>query len=91
MAPFDVVEVVDVVAYRLGRSFSGRVPLVVDEFCSERRKKTFGDGVVPGVALTAHAATHPLGSQLGAVVVTGVRGEFNGSSQHVSWGTLTDR
>src|SRR6478735_7729474 len=73
MAALDVVEVVDVVADRLRRSFSGRVTLVVDEFCSERCKKTLGDGVVQAVALTAHAATHPLGSQLGAVVVTGVR------------------
>jgi hypothetical protein len=73
MAPLDVVEVVDVVADRLHRGFSGRVTLVVDEFCSERRKKTLGDGVVPAVALAAHAPTHALGSQLGAVVVTGVR------------------
>lgn len=45
---------------------------MVDEFCSERRKETLGHGIVPAVALTAHASTHALGSELSAIVVTGV-------------------
>jgi len=78
MAPLDVVEVVDVVADRFRRSFSGRVVLVVDEFCSERRKEALGYGIVPAVALAAHASTHTLSAQLGAIVVARVGSDFNG-------------
>jgi len=78
-----VLEALDVVTDRdLGRR-GGHVTLVVDKLDSESSEEAFGDGIVPAVALAAHARDHAaLGERL-SVVLARVGGEFKWSSQHL--------
>ncbi len=73
MSPLDVVEVVDVVADgQLGFVASG-VVLVVDELSTQGGEEALGDSVVPAVTFAAHAWSHAVGAELGAVVGARVR------------------
>src|SRR2546427_4672465 len=72
MSPLSVVEELEVVE-ELGARRSPRGPFgVVDEFDLHRREKALGDGVVPAVAPTAHAADDPMLRQPPLVVAAGV-------------------
>src|SRR6478752_9109313 len=72
MATLDIVEVVDVVADGSDSSGARWVAFVVNELGAQRRKEAFGDGIVPAVALAAHAPAHVVGLQLRPIGVAGV-------------------
>src|SRR5262245_35270286 len=73
MEPLEIVEPIDVGADRLLRSSRRGVGLVVNELGAQRREEALRDGVVPAVALLAHALGHAHRSERSTVVVAGVR------------------
>ena len=72
MHPGSIVKRLDVLENRLPRLVPGRIVAVMNQFGLEGSEKTFHDGVVPAVALAAHALDDSLAGQQPAEVVAGV-------------------
>ena len=72
MQPDSVVEYFDVLENRGARFGARREIFVMNQFRFQRTKEAFHDGVVPAVALAAHAANHAVFFQQRLVVTTGV-------------------
>ena len=92
MQPRTVVEAHDV---RSDISFCFRLIGIVslpDPFHLEIQEKAFGDGIVPAIALTTHAAYEAMLSQQGLVLVAGILTAAAGmSDQPWCWLTLLYR
>jgi len=56
MAPFAVVERLDVIKYAAARLVTGSVIVVMDELGFQRMKEALGDSIVPATSLARHTA-----------------------------------
>src|SRR5690606_5494204 len=68
----DVVEVVDIVTDGRRCRLPSGIANMLDELRTQRGEEALRHGIVPTVALAAHAPTHSVFSEFGAVVVARV-------------------
>ena len=74
MPPLPIVEELEILEELGARRRPSGPGHVVDQLDLQRREKALGDGVVPAIALTAHAADDPVVRQHPLVVAAGVLG-----------------
>src|SRR5215469_13603950 len=72
MPSLAVVEHFDIFEYLVAGVSSSTPPALIDQFDFERGEKTFRHGVVPAIALTAHAALYAVYRQQLLILVAGV-------------------
>src|SRR3989441_11952065 len=82
MPPLPIVEELEVLEELGARSRPSGPGRVMDQLDLQGREEALGDGVVPAIAPTAHAADDPVLRQHPLVVATGVLPKFNWSLQH---------
>ena len=83
MPPMRIVPPIDVPRERRRRPRPRRPGLAIEELAFHRRKEALDHGVVVAVPATTHAYRDAPGRQGRAVVVAGIDGGFNRSSQHL--------
>src|ERR1700738_2551026 len=72
MQPLGIVEPLDVVADRGFGCVARRVAFVVDQLDAQRGEEALSDGIVPTIALAAHAGNHSSDDERLAVIVARV-------------------
>jgi len=88
MRPFPVVIRLDVFKDRLSRFVSHFEPVTMNQFNFQHVQKTLSDGVIPAVAITAHAWDNPFEFE---VALNKWIHDYNNDSPHQSLNNLTSR
>ncbi|MDH3647734.1 MAG: hypothetical protein OER80_13280 [Gammaproteobacteria bacterium] len=72
MAPFAVVERLDVIKYAAARLVTGSVIVVMDELGFQRMKEALGDSIVPATSLARHTALSAVFTDQFLILCSGV-------------------